>query len=183
MGACSIKVSARGRNIQEAFNNAQEEAQEEYGSDSYNGQINNCQFMKDVTHKVGDFDEDDHLYEWIIGRANKREVYGYCTQDPITNHNKTKSEVKNIPQHGSRKWETRYVGVGHYDDTEYVSAKTQTEAIKKARAHVEKNPGLRLKIKVTKVLTQGEQVCAEIKYKKSSKERLGSYTFVGWAPE
>lgn len=189
MGAISIQVTAHGKSMRDAFKNAQAEAQEEYGSDIYNGQINNCELIKDVTNRRSDFDEDDHMYEWIIGQTSKREVYGYCTQNPIANKNKTKTVVKNIPQKGTRKWETRYIAVAKYAHREpnnlmiNISEKTQTEAIKKARAWVEKNPDYTLEIKITKVLIEGNTSCAEIRYKKASNERDGSYVFIGFAPE
>jgi hypothetical protein len=186
MGACSIIVSAQGKNMRDAFNNAVQEANEEYGhQQGYSGAINNCELTGDWTNKRSNYPEDDHFHEAILQYANKRDVIGYCTQDPIGNTNKTKSEVKNMPQHGSRKWETRYIAVPRYGDSPNtgISEKTQTEAIKKARAYVEKNPGLMLEVRVTKILTEGQTVCAEVRYKKSSRERLGSYTFVGWAPE
>lgn len=186
MGACSIRVYARGKSMQDAFNNACEEARREYGSDSYNGQINNCELIKDVTDKRSKFAEEDHFEEYILGQTNKRDVYGYCTQEPITNKNKTKTVVKNIPQKGTRKWETRYIAVAKYAHREpiiNISEKTQTEAIKKARAWVEKNPDYTLEIEITKVLTKGHTSCAEIQYKKASNERDGRYVFVGFAPE
>jgi len=184
MGACSIRVYAKGKSMQDAFNNACEEARRVYGSDSYNGQINNCELIKDVTDKRSKFAKEDHFEEYILGQTNKRDVYGYCTQNPITNKNKTKSVVHNIPQKGTRKWETRYVAEARYgDDYIGISEKTQTEAIKKARAYVEKNPNVSLKIVITKTLIEGEIVCAKIDYKKASNERDGSYVFVGFAPE
>jgi hypothetical protein len=184
MGAISIHVTAHGKSMRDAFKNAQAEAQEQHGSDIYNGQINNCELIKDVTNRRSDFDEDDHMYEWIIGQTNKREVYGYCIQDPVTNKNKIKTVVHNIPQKGTRKWETRYVAQARYgDDYIGISEKTQTEAIKKARAYVEKHPNASLKIVITKVLTEGETTCAKIDYKEASNERDGMYTFVGFAPE
>lgn len=186
MGATNIEVTARGRNMQEAFHNAQADAEEEYGTDPYNGEINNCSLLRDVTNKQGEFDERDHFHEWIWKQTNKRDMYGYCTQKPITNNNKIKTVVTNHPQKGARKFETRYIAVNKWAsaDNKYpgISEKTQTEAIKKARAYVEKNPRVSLSIEVIKVLVAGAKVCAEIKYKAASNERLGSYTFVGYAP-
>jgi hypothetical protein len=186
MGACSIKVYATGVNMQDAFREAQRDADEEYGhQQGYSGAINNCDLVKDVTAKYSSFDEEDHFEEWILGQTSKREVYGYCTNKPITNKNKIKTVVHNIPQHGTRKWETRYVARAVNCDYNnfYISERTQTEAIKKARAYVEKHPNATLEINITKELIEGNTKCAQIDYKKASNERKGHYVFVGFAPE
>jgi hypothetical protein len=187
MGACSIVVTASGKNMDDAFKNAQEEAAQEYGhQQGYSGAINCCELGRDVTRLRNDYDEEDHFQEWILNNTSKRLVYGYCTQDPIPNKNKTKSEVKNIPQKGTRKWETRYIAEPDWTGqtmSQHISEKTQGAAIKAARAYTEKNPGVVLKVKVTKILVEGGETCAEVRYKKSSTERDGRYTFVGYAPE
>lgn len=186
MGACSIKVYATGTSMQDAFNNAQREAEEEYGhQQGYSGAINCCDLVRDVTNKFNNFSEEDDFEEWILSHTNKRDVYGYCTNKPITNKNKVKTVVHNIPQKGTRKWETRYVAEdrnGQYNNF-HISEKTQTEAIKKARAYVEKNPNARLEITITKELVEGNTTCAKIDYKKASNERNGHFVFVGFAPE
>lgn len=183
MGAQSIVVSAHGKNMRDAFNNAVEEANDYYGhQEGYSGAINNCELTSDWTNKRSNYPEDDHFHEAILDYTNKRDVIGYCTQDPLGNTNKIKSVVNNMPQHGTRKWKTVYEAVD-YGDSVVVTADTQTECIKKARAYVEKNPnGSAIKIRVNKILVEGNQICATIAYKKSSRERQGSYTFVGWAP-
>jgi len=186
MGACSISVSARGKNMRDAFNNAVQDANEEYGhQEGYSGAINNCELVGDVGKERHRFQEDDHFEEWILeNKASKREVYGYCTQNPVTNNNKIKTVVHNIPQKGTRKWETRYVAQARYGDSNpCINEKTQTEAIKKARAFVEKNPSAAVKVVITKILVKGGSVCASIDYKKATGERDGCYTFVGYAPE
>ena len=47
MGATLIFKTGRGRTMQEAFASLQKEAKEEYGSDPYNGEINNCSLQGD----------------------------------------------------------------------------------------------------------------------------------------
>lgn len=182
MGACNIKVYARGKSIQDAFNNACEEAREEYGSDSYNGQINNCELIKDVTSQRNKFPEEDHFEEWILSQTNKRDVYGYCVQNSITNKNKTKTQVLSFPNKSTRKWKTVYQAKD-YDDRVLVESATQTQCIKEARAYVDRHNNVKLFITVAKVLDKGQTKCAEITYKKASNERNGSYVFVGFAPE
>jgi len=184
MGACSIVVYANGKSMDDAFRRAQEEAKEEHGSDIYNGEINNCELGRDVTFKKKDFDETDHFHEWILNNTSKRLVYGYCTKDPIVNKNKTKTTVESFPQKGTRKFETRYVAVPKWGHNMriHISEKTQTEAVKKARAYVEAHPDVVIDILVKKVLISGVGITSTIQYKKASNEREGSYVFVGFAP-
>ena len=183
MGACSIVISATGKSMQNAFRNAQEEAREEYGNDSYNGQINNCELDGDVTHKRGEFKEDDFFHDWILDNTNKRDVKGYCVREPKGNKNKTKSVVTNYPQKGTRKWSTWYLIHNSWTDEILGGDASQTEAIKKARAYVEKHPNINIDVRITKKLDEGQIKVADVKYKKASDEREGLYTFIGWAPE
>jgi hypothetical protein len=169
--------------MSDAFNRACEDAQEEYGNDSYNGQINNCQLAGDVTHKRGQFKEDDFFHEHILENVGKREVKGYCERKPKHNTNKIQSVVKNFPQKGTRKWITKYQAINSYTDEVVAEDVSQTGCIKKGRDYVEVNPNVRLVIKITKQLVGGTRKVAEIQYKKASNEKNGLYTFVGWAPE
>jgi hypothetical protein len=108
----------------------------------------------------------------------------------VPNKNKTKSKVENIPQKGTRKWETVYQAVsrgynrhlGEFSDTVVLEAKTQTECVKKARAYVEKNKNVQLTIIISKRLVSGKVQCATVSYKKSKSEKEGRYLFVGMAP-
>ena len=182
MGATNIIVTARGKNMQEAFRNAQKEAEEEYGTDPYNGEINNCSLLKDVTNRQGEFNEIDYFHDWIWKQTNKRDMYGYCTQQPITNNNKIKTTVTNYTQKGARKWVTKYIALDKWEGNPVCEAESQTECIKKARAYVEKHPNKRLEVQIQKTLVGGKNKVADIDYKAASKERMGSYTFVGYAP-
>lgn len=181
MGATTIITGARGRNMREAFDNAVKDADDYYGhQEGYSGSINTCSLTKDVTHlykSMGRNKLEDH----IIENTNKREVWGYCIEEPKTNNNKIKSVVENYPQHGTRKWKTIYQAVDEWSGDVKATADSQTECIKKARAYVEKNPDTTLVIKIAKVLETGNQKCAKVKYKKATNERLGKYVFVGWA--
>lgn len=183
MGAHSITVTAYGKNINDAFKNAQKEAEEEYGRDIYNGAINNCSFIRDVTNKLGQFSESDHLDEWIINNTNKREIMGYCINEPKLNTNKTKSHVERIPQKGTRKWVTKYEAYNIYNHDEvYVTADKLDDCISKARNLIEKGSISSLDVRITKQLEVGNTKCARVNYKKSKNERSGTYIFVGFAP-
>jgi len=185
MGATLITRHGRGKNMADAFRKLQIDAEEEYGNDSYNGEINNCSLLGDVSNQRHKFDEDDHFEEWIYNnKISKRDAVGYCTQNPVANTNKIKTTVTNYPQKGTRKWETRYVAESLTSDKYIgISEKSQTDAIKKARAYVEKHPEVRLRINITKVLVGAETKVAAIEYKKAGKESDGHYTFIALAPE
>lgn len=180
MGAISIEVVAMGKNIQEAFRYAVEEAELEYGRDPYNGAINHCDLTKDVSHLKKTMSLDK-LHQYMVNNTSKRCVMGYCKEKPILNTNKTKSTVLNFPQKGTRKWQTIYQAID-WQGKVYAEKKSQTECIKEARKFVEKNPNLSLDIVISKKLVDGRTKCASISYKSSKKERLGTYVFVGWAP-
>jgi hypothetical protein len=187
MGACSIVVTGHGKNMQDAYQSLVREAKDEHGSDAYNGEINNCELAGDLTHKRSDYKSESIFLDYIIDKADKREVYGFCIKKPIANKNQIKTVVTNYPQKGARKFETRYVAYDAwiYDGDPYacgISEKTQGAAITAAREYVARNPNTTLKIKVIKQLVNGEEICAEVKYKKASTEKLGTYTFAGWAP-
>ena len=184
MGATLITRHGRGKDMADAFRKLQIEAEEEYGNDAYNGEINNCSLSGDVGSHRGKFDEDDHFEEWLYeNKLSKRSAVGYCTQNPVVNTNKIRTTVTNYPQKGTRKWETRYVAESLRSDRHIgISEKSQTEAIKKARAYVEKHPDVSLRISITKILVGSDTKVAGIDYKKAGNERDGCYTFVALAP-
>lgn len=181
MGAVSIEVRGYGKNINEAFKNAQREAEEEHGRDIYNGAINNCSLVRDVSSKRPVMHPDE-LYDYIINNTNKRDVMGYCESSPKLNENKIKTQVQNFPQEGTRQWTTEYHGVDNFTGNVVCKASKQTECIKKARAYVEKNTHASIKIIITKQLEEGNKECAKITYKKASGEKDGQYVFIGYAP-
>jgi hypothetical protein len=165
--------------MQEAFANLQKEAEEEYGSDPYNGEINNCFLQGD---KSSQYKSKDELINYVRDKTGKRDAYGIVIEKPVGNTNKVKTQVDNTPQKGTRKWETVYQAENWLGDV-ILTAPSQTECIKKARAWVEKNPETQLRITIAKKLVVGNRECAVIKYKKAQGERLGTYFFAAWAPE
>lgn len=184
MGAVDCNATIRAHSMSEAWKIAQEEAEEEHGHEQgYSGNLNCCEFEEDVTYKLRNM-SPKKLEQWMYDNVEKREAYGYCKVKPKGNTNKTKSVVKNIPQKGTRKWETVYIAetMGWNGGMERVRASTQTECVKKARAWVEKNPDQSLSIRITKELTKGNIKCAEVSYKASKTESKGTYVFIGCAP-
>jgi len=181
MGAELIYRTARGKNIQDAFKRACQEDEDYYGhQEGYSGGIHTCDLTKDVTSmtKTKNSDEIEH---YIAENASKREAWGYCLQEPVTNKNKVKSQVDVTPQKGARKWETVYKAVTTWDQREVARDKSQTVCIKKARAYVEANPDVSLKVIIAKQLTEGNSQCATVTYKKATNEKLGLYKFIAWA--
>lgn len=181
MGAISVSVEGSGQTMQEAFKHLQEQAESEYGYDHYNGKINNCDLEGDWTHKYNKRNLNK-LYDEAIQKLSKGEVIGVCVQEPKKNKNKIKSTVNRIPQKGTRKWETVYVGYVGFEDEEVCSASTLTECIKKARAYTEETQRS-VSINIEKRLKTGNVRCATTHYKESKGEKLGRYVFMGWAPD
>lgn len=181
MGQELIYRSARGKNIQDAFKKICEEDEEYYGhQEGYSGGIHTCSLEKDVTSMLKTKSRSE-LEDYIAKTTSKREVWGYCIDQPVSNKNKVKSQVDVTPQKGTRKWETIYKAVTSWDELEVARDKSQTVCIKKARVYVESNPDVSLKVIIAKELTEGNTKCATVTYKKSTTEKLGLYKFVGWA--
>lgn len=187
MGSISIERVERACSMSEAFVQAQENDEIEFGSDSYNGGINHCELVADWTHKYNGKNLEKLLKE-ALDFCSKREAVGICLEKPKPNTNKVKSKVDNVPQKGTRKWDTVYQGVKRdylngqgFIDTVVVEGKTQTECLKKARTHCEKTKES-LEIVITKKLVSGNRKCATVSYKPSSSESSGKYIFVAWAP-
>ena len=180
MGASLIERTIKARNINEAWKQVYKDAQDYSGhQEGYSGDFNTCKFSKDVTNLV--MTKGSKLDDYIIDNCDKREAWGYCLSQPVANKNKIKSQVDVTPQKGTRKWETVYKAVTSWEDIEIARDKSQTVCIKKARAYVEVNPNVSVKVIIAKELTEGNTKCATVTYKKSTTEKLGLYKFVGWA--
>jgi hypothetical protein len=181
MGANLIERTVRARSIREAWQKVHDDAEEYSGhQEGYSGDFNTCFFAKDVTSMLKTKSIKD-LDEYITDNCNKREAWGYCLQQPVSNKNKVKSQVNVTPQKGTRKWETVYKAVTSCEEKEVARDKSQTNCIKKARTYVESNPDVIVKIIIAKELIEGNSRCASVTYKKSIKEKLGLYKFIGLA--
>jgi hypothetical protein len=182
MGSNLISTTVRARNIQEAWGYVYEQAIEYSGNqDGYSGDFNTCSFTKDVTGMLSTKTKKE-VDDLIEDTCDKREAWGYCIEQPVSNKNKVKSQVDVTPQKGARKWETIYQAVAHNMEARVVAKdKSQTECIKKARAYVEANPNTTVKVIIVKELIEGNSQCATVKYKKATTEKLGLYRFIGWA--
>jgi hypothetical protein len=177
MGTTTRHETITGLSLQEAFRRLQKEDEREFGIDCYNGRWNNCQGVREVSAE--EFDRRVKNYD-----ITKHEpAIAKCVRKPITNTNKIKTDVVKYPNHGTRKWRTVYVAVPYYDLDVYVNIKEekQADAIAKARAFTEKT-GTTLRIIIQKELVsekRNPELVAEIKYKKSSKERAGEWEIFG----
>lgn len=183
MGACTFTNTGYGKTMQEAYKELREEAKEEYGhQDGYNGTISTTNGFRDVTSEfkrsnksIRDFIDDN------IDRAEKwGSCLAVCLDEPKSNTNKVKSQVKNIVTAGTKKWVLKYV-VTAYGNV-IASKNTKGEAVKVAREHTEKTQE-RTYIDVAKVLEKGSTRVAEVEYKKSTTEKGGKFVFFGWAAE
>jgi hypothetical protein len=165
MGAINKEDTITGRTLKEAFKALQDSDREEIGNDIYSGGWNNAQGIIEVSK--AEFDK---------GEPSKYEpAWAWCIHKPVKNNMKTKTTVTNFPVKGTKKWVTKYV----VDDPRWsgtiISELKQTEAIRKARALVEKNPDWKLEVYITKELQGAKPKVAEINYKKSSKEKDGRW--------
>lgn len=181
MGASWFQITAYGKTLSDAYNNAIEEAIQESGNDSYNGTISTTYHCEDLTDqfkrsKKG-FDDYIKLQQ---DKLNKRDCAGICIIDPIKNTNKIKTTVEHIITLGTKNWVLRYI-VESYGN-KIVSCATKTEAVKIARAHTEKTQET-TRITMEKVLLGANPNVAKITYKKSTTERPGKYILFGWAAE
>jgi len=85
MGGTTIYVEQEGMSMREAFRTAQDNAREEYGSDYYNGQINNGWLARDLTATYNTLRTKKQKSDFIddkMDNADKGDVYGVCIVQP-----------------------------------------------------------------------------------------------------
>ena len=185
MGASLIELRSRGASMEDAYRNAVEDAIHEHGNDSYNGTISTTSGFVDRTKEQRSSGMDVHAYADWLYENNKISKWGsavgICMSEAVTNTNKIKSQVATTPQKGTRKWETSYV-VKLYDGTIIGSSEFQIDAINLGRKHTEKTQESTY-VHITKKLINGNNLVSTITYKKSDKERHGSYYFIALAAE
>jgi hypothetical protein len=181
MGACSFENRGRGKSAQDVFRRLQERAEREYGDDCYNGTISTVPGFRDITNEWKNSKRDlDSFISKKLDDANKYDCFCICTNPPVENKNKTKSQVDHIVTPGAKKWVLRYVvRCGDH----YVGGwPTKGEAVKDARRYTEANQASTT-ISMEKYLEKGSSTVAKITYKKSDKERDGQWIFFGYAAE
>ena len=182
MGASWFQINARGASLQDAYGNATAMAEHENGHDSYNGTISTTIGCTDLTEQFKRSGKS--LAEYIdmqMDKLHKRDCAAICIEKPVTNTNKTKSQVEHIVTPGTKKWVLRYVV---YNDNGWKLGdyRTKGHAVNNARKYTE-DKQIPTYIVIEKQLEQGNTRVAKITYKKSSSEKLGRWVFFGWAAE
>ena len=181
MGACSFENTGRGKSAQQVFARLQDSAQREYGYDSYNGTISTVPGFRDITNEWKSSKKElNRFISDKLENANKYDCFCICTNPPVENKNKTKSQVEHIVTPGTKKWVLKYVVYTH--DNQLGSYNTKGDAVKAARAHTEKTQQSTT-ITMEKKLEKGNSTVARITYKKSTTEKDGQWVFFGYAAE
>jgi len=181
MGACQFENSGRGKSAQQVFARLQDAAERECGDDRYNGTISTVPGFRDITNEWKSSKKE--LNRFISNKledANKYDCFCICTNPPVENKNKTKSQVDHIVTPGTKKWVLKYVVYTH--DNQLGSYNTKGDAVKAARAHTEKTQ-MSTSIVMEKKLEKGNSQVAKITYKQSTTEKDGHYVFFGYAAE
>jgi hypothetical protein len=181
MGATFFKTSHRGKSLSDAYKDAKDCAEEEYGHDPYNGTISTTQGVQDVTayYKASGKSLNDYIDSWVE-KGLKRDCYAICLEEPKANTNKIKSHVQHIVTPGTKKWILKYIVMSY--DGEIGSYDTKGDAVKAARAHTEKYLSSTT-VHMEKRIDKANAQVAKITYKRSDKEKDGKWVFFGWAAE
>jgi hypothetical protein len=181
MGACQFQNSGRGKSAKQVFTRLQDAAQREYGDDHYNGTISTVPGFRDITDEWKRSNKDlNRFIDEKLDDANKYDCFCICTNPPVENKNKTKSQVEHIVTPGTKKWVLRYV-VRYHDH--FIGAwPTKGDAVKDARRYTEANQ-VPTTISMEKYLEKGTSTVAKITYKPSTTEKDGHYVFFGYAAE
>jgi hypothetical protein len=185
MGACQFKVRSYGKTADEAYRNACDDAEEEYGhQDGYNGTISTTHGFRDETeaYAKSKFNDVSAYIRDRFENMGKRDCSAICVKKPIANKNKTKTQVEHIVTPGTKKWILKYVVYNNYNDQLIGSFSTKGDAVKKAREITEKHQTSTY-INMEKLLEKGDSKVAKITYKKATNERGGEWIFFGYAAE
>lgn len=184
MGASWFTNRSKGKDIKEAYNEAVDRANYEYGhQEGYSGQINSSSGYRDVTKdfkasgkSMGQFMDE------AMNRLTKHQgAQAICIQQPIENKNKTKSQVEHIVTPGTKKWVLTYIV--YCGESRIASAVTKGDAVKRARDYSEKHQCTTM-IKMERRLEKdAHALVAKVTYKRSSTERDGEWVFFGWASD
>lgn len=182
MGSQMFQTYSRGRNVIDAYKNAVDDANEEYGhQEGYSGAINSSGGFSDITKgfKASKKSLSQFIDEQLEKLTKFNGARAICIEEPRSNDNKIKTQVEHIVTPGTKKWVLMYVVYCGGDRV--MSAPTKGEAVKLARQYSEKNQCTTM-IKMERVLEKKDHaLVAKVTYKKSSTERDGKWIFFGWA--
>jgi len=181
MGSQQFQTYSRGKSAREAYDNAVDRAEREYGhQQGYSGAINSYAGFRDVTEKwkASGKDLNKYIDERLDSLSKHDGAEAICVEKPVTNTNKIKTQVEHIVEKGTKKWVLKYVV--HTSNGRIGSYNTKGDAVKAARAHTEKNMSSTV-VHMEKVLEKGKTEVARINYKKATNEKDGRWIFYGWA--
>jgi hypothetical protein len=183
MGACTFRTTRRGKTMSDAYRDACDDAQEEYGhQEGYNGTISTTHGFRDLTSEFKRSGKSlDEFISQKLDSMSKRDCAAITLEEPKANSNKVKSKVNHIVTKGTKKWVLYYV-VETRRGEEIGAKKTKGDAVKIGRSHTEKTQE-RTYIKMEKRLEGVNSRVAEIEYKQSTTEKEGKFCFFGWASE
>ena len=182
MGSQSFTTYSRGKSVNDAYNRAVEDAEDEFGhQQGYSGAINSTRRFADITK---DFkNSKKSMSQFIDEQLDKLSKHdgarAICVEQPIENKNVTKSQVEHIVTPGTKKWVLMYVV--YYDGDRITGAPTKTEALKLARDYSEKHQCTTTIEMERRLEKDSHALVAKVTYKKSSNEKDGKWMFFGWA--
>ena len=183
MGASFFQTSYRGKSLREAYTNAVEDAESEYGHDPYNGTISTTQIVIDKTKEYKSGTKPlQQFIEMYVEKGEKRQCFAVCIEEPKANNNKIKTQVDHVITPGTKKWVLKYCVYDNWQSNPIGSFNTKSDAVKKAREYTEKTQRP-THISMEKQLDKGTATVAKITYKKSTSEKEGKWAFFGWAAE
>jgi hypothetical protein len=184
MGSSWFSTQSKGKTVQDAYNEAVERAEDEYGhQQGYSGQINSSAGFRDVTKEWKNSKKSMSQYmDEAMDRLSKHQgAQAICLEEPRENKNKTKSQVEHIVTPGTKKWVLTYIV--YQGESRIASAVTKGDAVKRARAYSEKHQ-CTTTIKMERTLNNASHaLVAKVTYKRASDEKDGRWIFFGWASE
>ena len=186
MGASNYTNYARAKNMNEAYKQCVENANDEYGhQEGYSGEINCSSGFEDKTNawKASKLKLEDYINRNWDADGKGGDAWGICYKQPVGNTNKVKSVVEHSVFKGTRKWELLYIPSTPSESWIGKGSDNKAEAVKRARQHTEET-GDTTVVRIERRLSKdsGSSQVARINYKSSPKEDRGSYVFFGLAP-
>lgn len=182
MGANWFNTQSKGKNVQDAYSNAVDHANDIHGhQEGYSGEINCSAGCRDVTKewKASKKSVAQFVDEAMDRLTKHQGAQAICLQEPIENKNKTKSQVEHIVTPGTKKWVLTYIV--YCGESRIASAVTKGDAVKRARDYSEKHQCTTM-IKMERRLEKDSHaLVAKVTYKPSTTEREGRWVFFGWA--
>jgi hypothetical protein len=182
MGSQQFQTYSRGKSVKEAYNNAVEDANDEYGhQQGYSGEINSSEGYSDVTakFKASKKSLNEYINERLDVLTKFEGAEAICIEQPVTNNNKIKSQVEHVVEKGTKKWVLKFYAQSNYKGL-IGKFNTKGDAVKAARKYTEET-GNSTYVEMRKDLEKGNTITAKISYKKATNEKDGRWVFYGWA--